>query len=357
LTFEVEAPHSASLLTRAGACAIVAWALTAPRSAAAEVPPTSSSVTLDWQAPAECPSREWVLAEVARLLSASHNSRNPTAARVRVEQGEGARWRGELSLDARDAHSERVLEAASCAAVASAAALVVAIAVEGGVPPPPVEAPIPVASAPRTPPSPPRPEQPPRPRSQLVVSLAGVVDGGTLPSVSPGGEASLGWVYTTPGFRVRALGAVAAFPDQTIGAQTSLPLRNEGGVFSLLTMSTRGCVSLVRQPFDLGPCVGAELELLSAEGTGAGAINAGSGAERFKGSHATAQRPSVIGSLFGSWSLSPAFALFVRGDALWSPTQPSFVITNADRGVANIGVYALPTLAARGTLGLEMRFF
>ncbi|MGH7436040.1 MAG: hypothetical protein ACRENE_10240, partial [Polyangiaceae bacterium] len=92
------------------------------RAQAAQLP-----VDLTWRVPAECPSREWVLGEIGRLLSGSHDPRIPTTATVVVVHDETAqRWRGRLALDARDAHSERMLEAESCNAVASAAALVLA---------------------------------------------------------------------------------------------------------------------------------------------------------------------------------------------------------------------------------------
>jgi hypothetical protein len=87
-------------------------------AAGAAAQPASPPVSLTWNSPPDCPSREQVLAEVARVLAGSHQPRIPATARVDVARTEGGRWQAALSVDARDAHSERNLEAESCEAIA-----------------------------------------------------------------------------------------------------------------------------------------------------------------------------------------------------------------------------------------------
>jgi hypothetical protein len=308
-------------------------------------------VDLTWQAPPECPSREAVLAEIARLLSPSRNPRIPATATVHVEREQGARWRGALSLEARDSHSERTLETENCDAVAAAAALVIAIAVEGGVPPPPIE---PASLSPASPPKPqpadrPPPARvteasPPPPTSQLVLSAAGVADVATMPSPpAPGAEVGVGWSPTFSFLRLRALGTASFYPAEGVTSAQS----GEGGHFWLFAASARACAGIVRGSVDIGPCLGGEVALMSASGEGHGVPG-------FRSSDAVGLWGSALGGVLASWSLSRSLALFARADALLSLDQPSFVLVFPSR---NDLVYRPSVWAGRGAFGLELRFF
>ncbi len=342
---------------------IAGWASVA-FSAPARAQPAQLPVDLTWRAPAECPTREWVLAEIERLLSASHNPRRPTTATVAVDREESARWRGTLSLDARDAHTERTLEAESCDAVASAAALVLAIAVEGGVPPPvataTATAPAPAtatASATATAPAPATATAPATaptpPRSQLVLALAALLDDGTMPSPALGGELAIGWTHARPSVRFRAFGAASLYESKPATSQTPSS-QTEGGTFTLVTASARGCAGLVFGAFDVGPCFGAEAGFMDATPRGPPPTVA-SGGVTFRGQPGRGSWGSIVGGVLASWSPFRAFALFVRADGLVTLAQPSFVIDNP--APPRTLVYSLSPLAGRGLLGLEVRFF
>jgi hypothetical protein len=289
-------------------------------------------VDLAWSAPAECPPREVVLDEVARLLAASHERAHATG-RADVVRDEQGRWHATLNFDARGAHGERMLEAESCPAIAFATALIIAVAVEGGIPPQQAPAP-PVAPAPRPLPVAP---QPTRPASQLIVAAAGVVDTAMLPSPAPGGEATLGWAYQWSRWRIRAIASASLFADQpalsTAGA----------GRFMPLTASARMCASIVEGAFDVGPCLGAEFDSMDGKGVSA----------TFLPSHGIGVWGSALGSLLASWSFSRRVGIFLHVGGLVSfTTRPTFGVQPG-----SMYVYTPSATGLRGELGVELRFF
>jgi hypothetical protein len=294
--------------------------------------PPSPPVDLAWRVPAECPPREAVLGEVARLLAASHERTHATA-RADVVHDERGRWRAALSVDARGAHGERTLEAESCPAIASATALIIAVAVEGEIPPPPAIPP-PVATAPM-----PLPvaSSPTRSASQLIVAVAGVVDTAVLPSHAPGGQATLGWSYEWSRWRIRALASASFFAAQL--AQSAAG----AGRFMPLTASARMCASIVEGVFDVGPCLGAEFD--SMEGNGVSTA--------FQPRQGFGVWGSALGSLLASWTLARRFAVFLDAGGLVSfTTRPTFVVQPG-----NLYVFTPSPAGLRGELGLELRFF
>jgi hypothetical protein len=296
-------------------------------------------VDLVWNSPGpECPSREWMLAEVARVLGGSRGPIERAGARVDVRRGDEGRWHAGLSVDARGAHTERRFEADSCDAIASAAALIVAVAVEGGVPP----------QAPATP----RPEplaSPPTEHgvqthdSQLVVTTAGVIDDATLPAVGGGGEAAAGWTYRVSMFRLSALVGASLFADQTT---SSAGRPTQGGTFKLLATSARACGSIASGPFELGPCVGADYDTMWASGFGWQPL-----------SSKTADWVSLLGSARASWNFSRNIAIFARADALIPLAQPRFEAGSGSPGMPDIPVHHPSAVAARGALGIELALF
>lgn len=300
-------------------------------AAGAVAQPASSPVSLTWNAPADCPSREQVLAEVARVLGGSQKGRIPAIARADVVRTDTGRWQAALSVEARDAHSERNLEAESCEAIASGAALIVAVAVEGGVPPP-----APPVSTPKAPVAAPAESAGSSHASQLLVAAAGVIDDGTMPLIAGGGEAALGWSYATPRWRVRALAGASYFPSET-----KILVGGEGGDFTLRAASARLCASIARGPFDIGPCLGGEIDSMSGSGFG------------------PAIRPlernpvwgSAVGTVLASWSLAGPIAVFARADGIVPPARPTF-------GLPPHSDVHQPSLPAwRVALGVELRFF
>jgi hypothetical protein len=300
-------------------------------------------VDLVWNAPApECPSRERVLAEVARVLGGSREPIARASARVDVAAAQDGRWQAELSVDARGAHTERRFEAESCEAIASAAALIVAVAVEESVPP---EVP---AAAP-----PPEPRASPFPKSngsrhdsQLIVTAAGVIDDATLPAVGGGGEAGVGWAYRISIFRLRALAGASLFAEQT-SSPAGYP--QSGGHFTLLATSAKACGSIGSGPFELGPCLGVDVDAIWATGFG----------WQQTSGPMSAQWVSVLGSVITLWNFSRNIAIFARADGLIPLEQAHFEakVIAPPLLVAYIPVHRPAPVAARGAFGIELRFF
>jgi hypothetical protein len=210
-------------------------------------------------------------------------------------------------------------------------ALIVAVAVEGGVPPlaPPV-------SPPKAPAAAPAEGGESAHASQLLVTAAGVIDDGTMPPVAGGGEAALGWSYATSRGRVRALAGASYFPS----GSKNLPGR-EGGTFTLFDASARLCASIARGPFDIGPCLGGEIDRMSGTGFG----------PTIQPLYKSAVWGSAVGTALASWSLSGLIAVFARADGIVPLAPPTFVYLPE----GNVHQPSLP--AWRAAFGVELRFF
>ncbi len=331
----------------AGAGLSIALALTVMAIASrADAQPSSGPVELIWNAPAECAPREAVLSEIARVLGPSRQPRAPATARVQVTHDDPqAQWHATLSVDARNAQTERAFDAESCAAIVSATALIVAVAVEGRLP---EAVPRPSQSAG----SPPRPErtltpppQKPSYPSQLEVALGGVIDSGTLPRVAAGGELFAGWAKRGSQWRFRVLANGALF-----GAQRAADRLGNGAHLGLLTGSAQGCASVIAGPVELGPCVGAEIEYMWAE--------SGVGSSNFTFRQGGEAWPTVLGSLLGSLNFSRLVGVFARVDGVVRPVRPPPLAVHAGTSPSGDPVYQPPGgVGFRAALGIEARFF
>jgi hypothetical protein len=286
--------------------------------------------------------RDAVVDEVARLLSASRELRVPVTARARVSRDDSGRWHAVLSVDTRDAHGERTLDAESCPAIASATAVIVAIAVEGGMPEPVM---------PQAPP-PEKPIQPEPPHvrraSQLIAGAAAVIDASTWPSLAPGVEGTLGLDQSWSMWRVRAVATGSFFPWQDSTPLVGTEAPGEYGRFELTAAAVRACGSIVRGAFDFGPCLGAEIDVMMGRGASMGPAQP----TRHSGAWA-----SALGSVLASWSFLRHAAIFLRADAFYAPLPPQFGVYSPAPSRNPINVYEPPHIGARGALGVEVRFF
>jgi hypothetical protein len=116
--------------------AVVALSLRAPQLALAQ---PAAALTLSWDAPPECPSRDAVLASIRKHLERNwdpdREALQPPHARALVTR-RGARYRLEIALQVPQAEMQRVLSAKSCVALAEAAAFLIALAIEPETPQP-----------------------------------------------------------------------------------------------------------------------------------------------------------------------------------------------------------------------------
>jgi hypothetical protein len=329
-------------------------------------------LTLTWEAPVGCPPHDAVLGEVGRILT-GRTDPAPVDVRVVVTQAEGARWRADLILRTEGAQTTRTFEAATCEAIAQTTALIVGVAMDPGsaaardgdgadrgatlrskavgpdatsVQPTPqhlrAALPAPTASEARF--TAPHPEPTAdRARSEAELSLGASVAGQWLPSATPGAELSIGWALHLPAWWVRALASVDLFaPEQVAGTRSG-----ESATFWLASAAGRACASAALGPFDLGPCLGVELNEMwvpSAAGTSPFTPSTPVEAHVF----------ALSGSALATAHLSPRWAIFARIDGDLPLAHPTFVIR---RGSDSTELNGIPDAAARATLGVAVYFF
>lgn len=329
--------HTASLTfaSLAAAC----W----PAAAVAE--PSDSSregaIDLEWNAPAQCPTREVFLAELASALGSASRGRVPCATRIDIASAGDEGWKATVHVAARGVSSERVLHAETCETLASAAAVIAAVAMEAPAgDPPPTEARA-IASFDGSADHEALLGTGSRKESQLVAGAAAILDDGTLPALSPGVEGTVAWALRVAALlRVRFEASGAVFETQGGEAQGH---PTEGGRFSLITAGGRVCGTRLFGPLEVGPCLGGELDLMNGSGTGTQALP-GSG-----------QWGALDGSALGSWSPTRGFALTVRVDGVLPLAPPSFVIKRV--GADDIFVHRPALATLRMAAGIELRFF
>jgi len=230
-------------------------------------------------------------------------------------------------------------------AIGSATAVIVAIALEGGMPEPTPPSP---ALPPSAPPTAIAASLPPRESaSQLVVAAGGIVDTAMLPSFATGFEAALGWAYSLPKWRIRAVAGGSFFLPQNSPALMRGLAAGESGHFNLFAAGLRVCGSIVRNAFDLGPCLGVEIDVMNGAGAGGPAQSLRS----------TGLWGSALGSLLASWSFSRHLAITLRAEGFYAPNPVQFVVKYFPPPPDHIPVHQPSQTGARGALSMEFRFF
>ncbi len=365
-----------------GLALAVAGALTgSSRSARADA--SEAQLDLRWTAPVECPSRADELAEVSRILGEAKGTRRQVAAIATVTR-DGSGWHATLSTRTSQGAGDRVLDAASCDAIGHAVALIVALAVDEQTeaPAPPTSepsrspAPPPIAGASQAPaaavPSPAAPtatpvgnalQPPPRDRSpeaasappppsfatrmfvpRLAVSWGVGADSATLPSPAPGSELSGGLLLASPRWVARAEGYVSYFPARTA---TAFRDPNEGGRFSLVSLGIRISGGAVFGRFAVGPCAGAEVDLMPVTAFG----EVGTSTPGGEGAWG-----AMTGGGLASFALTRAITLRLRAEADVPLVRPRFVVEEANLASATF-VHQPAPVSARVSMGAELDFF
>ena len=222
--------------------------LATPRASARE---TSEGVDIVWSAPGDCPTSADLLRRVAPRVPGDAVVR----ARGRVEHL-ADQWRLTLDIETPSSRGERTLEAPTCDALASSAAVVIAMSATPAPAPAPAPAPDRVTD----------PTSPDRNDARFLVRGQLIGDSGTLPSTAVGGGLAFG-MRILPALSVEAGGSLFAPQDGTVGGT---PAR--GASFALLAANVRACVSLTRR-IELAPCLGIDVERLSATGFGAAKVS------------------------------------------------------------------------------------
>jgi hypothetical protein len=374
------------------------------RAEASSRPLAGDALDLDWLAPPECPARDAVLGQIRRVLGEAPprvvREEPPLAVQVSVFRRDAGRWHVRMVV-AGESGGERSLDASSCSAVASAAALVLAIRIrptlfvgrgsasppslaagQGPAPPPPPPLPLPpeplpalpqdsepgviAAPAPSAPPSvaPPPPVEiripihhvpseserevheasPPaaaKPSdSSFLVGATGDLGLGELPSVAPGAEVTVTYVWKV--VRVEAHGETGLVQSILVSGGTnaaSTVLRAAGG-------GLRGCYNPQIRAVGLLACADAELDGMWGTGDG------------FPKTLPTTEGTWLtFGALIGGrYRLSDVFALRASAEAL-APARLARFVTLGANGQENGTVYGVSAVWGRFALGVEARFY
>jgi hypothetical protein len=113
------------LQTALSIACVAGGALGGTRAEAA--PLERAGFTLTWQTPPQCPSKDDLLEDIARLVGELDGEEPNLVARARVTPEPGGRWRLLLETELDGTPGERELEGNSCDAVARAAAVMIAL--------------------------------------------------------------------------------------------------------------------------------------------------------------------------------------------------------------------------------------
>jgi hypothetical protein len=329
--------------------------------ARAAAPPGPAALT--WDAPAACPAAEVVLGNVERIVAAPGRAQASVAATAHVLAAPDGSWQASLLLEIRGTRTERRFEAESCDALAAAAALIIALAVEvqeEPTEPPPLSAP---AGDPSSPSSEGRrpelgsrrtdAEAPPslratgatsvprEDRSRLYVMTDGIIDWGTVPqSPAVGVEAGLGSRWRDGSRRGGVLGTVSFFPSHRLTSDSEAA--GVYGDFWMVDVAGRGCLGLAVSRFEIGPCIGLELDAMHASSFGGGPTLLASSTQVWG---------ALLGSVTASWNVSGTLEVLLRTDLAVPNLRRSWGLEYNDAEVYKVSSFSL-----RGALGIASSF-
>ncbi|HVZ74990.1 MAG TPA: hypothetical protein VHJ20_21560 [Polyangia bacterium] len=314
------------------------------RAAEAPVADAPPELALTWRAPERCPSAGDVDAQFARLLggAARAPSGKKIAATAFVREAGTGRWVLDLATDLDGAEGRRTIAGDSCASVASAAALILALmidptaaerATEESAPPTPPREPPPKKIE-----APPAIEAKPQPATSgdawpvrpFVRGFgAGVVS--LLPSAALGGGVGVGARRGRLAVELTALATQARHADAA-GAP------GEGGTFHLAIGGARACGALsghVAGSVGWQLCLGAELERITATGTGVDVVRS-----------ANVKMAAGTGGVIATVPLAAHVGISLELDGALRPYHPQFSLDQ-------IGpIYRVPWASAAGALGV-----
>lgn len=204
----------------------------------------TSGLEIEWQAPAECPSKQDVQPLIEQQRSAKPGRRATIDAHIRITEHASApapeRYVLDMDLRVNSIASHRSLNAESCHAAADAAVLMIGLALDSQTEePPPASGSTTVVDELRP------------PRFELAASPTLLF--ATLPGPGWGAMLQFGVAWQS----LRFIGSVAYYFPNTV---------ERGGVkadIDLLSVGLAACYLYVRDPIALGACAHAELGQLS----------------------------------------------------------------------------------------------
>jgi hypothetical protein len=312
------------------------------------VAPSARAATLEWSGPQACAIRSELTEEVERLIERPLAEVGTLRFSVQVT-GKPGQLRLQLETrEAAGARAVRTLPGRTCSELAQAAAIAIALAVreseqgsgeEAAAHPAraqalalrePEDASTAASDGNQDVAQQPLQRQAARESAWgASLGLAGLIDSGSLPGVGPGAELEASLKYES----VRLMGAGGLFASREVRRSDG-----SGGEFQLAFAALLLCAErLVRTPFVLLGCAGAEVGRLSAQGFGVSDPEQGSSAWR-------ALRVEVG----AAWLTGDSVRLFLRAGAGIPLTRAQFLIGGTER------LHQPRTLASRALLGVEL---
>jgi hypothetical protein len=301
------------------------------RSARAE---ETGALTFFWQAPAGCPSRDELRAEIARLLGGEIRVPKGGDIKAVAVVAPGQTWSLAIETELAGRPGRRSIEAASCQDLADATALIIALMID----PNAVAA---HATQSRPEPTPPPVQSDPAPqKARRVAYLVGIHAAGsygTLPSVDAGLGGGVGLAGRR--FRVELRGTYGLRRDQRARAPSPAP-PDSYGRFNFAAAALAGCVNLGREGLAFGPCADAEVGVVSAKGFGAS-----------EGFPAQTLWLALGAGAYAAIPLGPHLSLPLHLDVVAPLLRPEFVFKNVPNRV-----FQAPVVGARMSAGIEFHF-
>jgi hypothetical protein len=314
-----------------------------------EPPSAAPLLDLTWSAPAECPDKDSVVAEVSDLVVGPHPVQKPLVADGKIaRRAPNAPYVLELRIGGEA--SSRTMTGIDCTRLASAAALVLALdidagALERGSSPPEAASSEPTSTELPPPPASParartksaRPLIGPRPqRPSLEVTLGPrfVLDVGSLPRETAGVAAALAVARKALALELQATGYERRFTMHG-------PRNGLGGAYvDLVTFAAHGCGRSLVAGIEWRGCLGAELGRESTEGV-------------------SIARPLSSSTVWGA--VSGMFRARAWPDRVLSPTVG--LVVGAPVKAAEVvidgfhTVFEPPAVFVRALLGIEAKLF
>ena len=187
--------------------------------------------TIDWKAPSGCPRQDNVRSRVKHALG-DDSAQAGLSAVVNVTQNSDT-YRAEIRTRSSAGSGERIVENSSCEILADSVALVIALSAVY-----------------------------PEDRGlSLAISGHGTAVSGPLPSLAWGAGGGL----ALEGFWALRFEVSASYYAER---SSTYPRMDIGARFKLLRFGLRGCRVWSFGPFDLAPCVGAQVYRIAGEGFG-----------------------------------------------------------------------------------------
>jgi hypothetical protein len=271
----------------------------------------AAELRIQWTAPAECGSARELRAHVTQLMGGAVQS--DVQAVVDVTRDERV-YRAHVVLRSPSAYGERQLEAARCDALAESVAVLIALSV-------------PTSKA--------------ESRREVSLTLWPRADvlAGALPLTAAGIGGAIA-VELLDSLRLELNGAYY-FPQSSTFAESTL-----GANFQLFTLGACICPVWSVGIWQGGPCVGAEVQHVSA--VGSGGMTQLPGSTRLQGS--TSWWGPTLG-LFGRAQLLPALGINIGVEGMVPVSRPTFVFSDVGEPLHHVSAIALQV-----SLGPEVRF-